>query len=656
MKENFLIFGTAESPRPPVVLSAGPVTAVLEEDSGFLRRICYRGTEAVRGIYGAVRDRNWGTVAPRMQRVQIDSHEDAFEVRLEADCCEGDIHFRWRGTITGDKSGSLVYDFDGEALTMFDRNRIGLCVLYPLGGCAGRPCEVELVDSTRHRATFPDLIFPHQPFRDLRSVRHEVLAGVTVEVRMEGETFEMEDQRNWTDASFKAYGTPLSLPFPVTVRPGEGVHQTVTVHFSGAPASPIEGVPKAIRPIKVSFVRGPTRPRPSLGFCLPEGIAKPDATILKRLSALQPDHLRADIRMGDPEWTDRLRRADVVAGQAESRLLLALHFTGNVAVELEELEKRLRLLETKVALVLVYQEGRKTTPLEVLAAVQERLHRRRRIPTIAAGTDAFFAELNRQRPSSNSSALPCFSINPQVHASDALSLMENLEAQPQAVDTAAAFSGKPVVVSPVTLRMRWNPNATGPEPSLLRGELPPSVDPRQMSLFGAAWTLGSLARLFSHPHLHGLTYYEAWGWRGLMAAETESPSASRFPARPRDVYPMYYVFYDLAGFRVGPDCKVSDPETIAALAIASGEDRLRLLVANLSPRAQSIELEAPLGTIAVRALEAAQLDAMTPAAWSAPTPARSQNIRDGNPVSVGPYGYLRVDWRDRSVNSHLPNS
>ena len=32
-----------------------------------------------------------------------------------------------------------------------------------------------------------------------------------------GETFEMEDQRNWTDASFKTYCTPLSLPYPIKI-------------------------------------------------------------------------------------------------------------------------------------------------------------------------------------------------------------------------------------------------------------------------------------------------------------------------------------------------------------------------------------------------------------------------------------------------------
>ncbi|MGH2369981.1 MAG: hypothetical protein ACRDI2_17525, partial [Chloroflexota bacterium] len=42
---------------------AGPVTATLE--GGFLRYVTLDGQEIVRGIYAAVRDRNWGTIEPR---------------------------------------------------------------------------------------------------------------------------------------------------------------------------------------------------------------------------------------------------------------------------------------------------------------------------------------------------------------------------------------------------------------------------------------------------------------------------------------------------------------------------------------------------------------------------------------------------------------
>ena len=38
---------------------------------------------------------------------------------------------------------------------------------------------------------------------------------------MEGDTFEMEDQRNWSDASYKTYVRPLALPWPYVLPAGK---------------------------------------------------------------------------------------------------------------------------------------------------------------------------------------------------------------------------------------------------------------------------------------------------------------------------------------------------------------------------------------------------------------------------------------------------
>ena len=77
-------------------------------------------------------------------------------------------------------------------------------------------------------STFPALVDPVQPFLAIRALTHEVLPGLKATVRMEGDTFEMEDHRNWTDASFKTYVRPLALPWPYTLPAGEAVKQSVS--------------------------------------------------------------------------------------------------------------------------------------------------------------------------------------------------------------------------------------------------------------------------------------------------------------------------------------------------------------------------------------------------------------------------------------------
>src|SRR5204862_397228 len=116
----------------------------------------------------------------------------------------------------------------------FRRNRLGFCVHHPLEGCLGRPCWLERPDGSVAEERFPNFIAPHQPFLDIRAMRYEVLPGLIAEVRFSGDIFETEDQRNWSDANFKTYSTPLRLPFPVEVRAGDEIRQSVTIRFIGS--------------------------------------------------------------------------------------------------------------------------------------------------------------------------------------------------------------------------------------------------------------------------------------------------------------------------------------------------------------------------------------------------------------------------------------
>jgi hypothetical protein len=122
--------------------------------------------------------------------------------------------------ISGTGDGTIDYVLDGVAGRSFLKNRIGFCVLHPME-LAGREAMVETPEG-RLVSTFPDLISPDQPFLDMVSLRHGVGDGADarVTIRFEGDLFETEDQRNWTDASYKTYSTPLRLPYPVRVEAG----------------------------------------------------------------------------------------------------------------------------------------------------------------------------------------------------------------------------------------------------------------------------------------------------------------------------------------------------------------------------------------------------------------------------------------------------
>jgi hypothetical protein len=190
---------------------------------------------------------------------------------------------------------------------------------------------------------------------------------------------------------------------------------------------------------------------------------------------------------------------------------------------------------------------RKSTSEKWVELARERLQVYDATVPIGAGTNAYFTELNRGRPPVQVLDFISYSVNPQVHAFDNASLVENSGNIAATVQSARQFCDNlPICISPITLKPRFNVAATGPESEPAPGELPAPVDARQMSLSGAAWTLGAIARL-AHSEAAQLTFYETTGWRGVM--ETERGAAStNFPSLPGTVFPLYHVLADVGEF------------------------------------------------------------------------------------------------------------
>ncbi|MBV9390555.1 MAG: hypothetical protein JOY96_01545, partial [Verrucomicrobia bacterium] len=221
------LFGTDEPVEPPRLLKAGPLTVELE--AGNLRYARYYGHEMIRAISFVVRDTNWGTYAPRIEDLDIQEGPESFRVCYNAVAGGQDQKFSYAVNIEGKADGSLQFAANGIADTDFLTNRTGFVVLHPIDGVAGAPCQIEHVDGSIEETNFPLLIDPVQPMREIRSLTHDFQPGLAVNCRMNGDVFEMEDQRNWTDASYKTYVRPLSLPCPYLIKEGEKLSQKVSL-------------------------------------------------------------------------------------------------------------------------------------------------------------------------------------------------------------------------------------------------------------------------------------------------------------------------------------------------------------------------------------------------------------------------------------------
>jgi hypothetical protein len=611
-------------------------------DNGDLRYIKWGEHEILRRIYAAVRDRNWNTIPSQISNLKFEIQAESFHISYEATHREHEIDFVWRGEITGDAAGTIRFTFDGEARSTFLRNRIGFCVLHP-AELAGRPCRARYANGSEYTTAFPELVAAEQPVRalhDLSALAHEVVPGLWAEVSFSGDLFEMEDQRNWIDASYKTFCTPLRLPFPLEIAAGSRIKQTVELRLrETAPAIR----PAVITPTTPAISLTRTEQRfalPPLGFGLSEHPLS--AQEIERLAKLKPAHLRVDLTLAESRVEEKLARAAEESNRLQVPLEIALFLSDEAEAELQSLLVWLDQHQTQIARWLIFDTNAKSSTAHSLQLARQALQAYG--APIGGGTNADFYQLNQFRPPADLMDFAAFSMNPQTHAFDDASLVETLTAIPEPVRSARHyFNSLPVVVSPVTLKPRFNAVATEAENTSAPDQLPPSVDVRQMTLFGAAWTLGAIKRL-AQSAAASVTLFETTGWRGVMETETGSPLPEQFPSLPGAVFPLYHVLADVAAFAGGKlvDVESDTPLKAEALLLEFGERR-SLLLANLTPAPQIMTLADFSPATRIRRLNEQTANAASRAPENYRLPYTWQPF-SGDQMELFPHEVVRLDW------------
>lgn len=657
------LHGRPESLQAPTPLRAGPVTAAL--DGVDLRYVRIGDVELVRRIYVAVRDRNWDTIPGAVSAVTVDQGDDGFTVGFSVRHTSPDTDFSWQGSITGDARGTVTFAMDGRGERAMLFNRIGFCVLHPWRELAGARYRGETPDGPV-TGQYPELVAPQRfengvyvPLFDSVS-RLEIALGGGGEVTLafDGDLFETEDQRNWTDSSFKTYCTPLALGFPHELGQGEPRRQAVTVSARGiAPRAVATGAAARLtvsigEPVAGACVC-------DVGLALPASRPTPSPAEAALLRALGPAHVRHELHLAG-EWQASLADALAAASALGARLELALFVPPLPAASSAGLtEVAAALRGADLVRVLVAVEGAQTTtpdettPGPLVARVRDALGLGGEV-AVAGGTDMYFCELNRTRPDVTEMDGVFWSMNAQTHAFDDLSVMETPEAQGALVRTARAFApDRALFAGPISLRRRYNVNATVAEAEADESvELPDSVDPRQVSLLGAAWTLASVAHVATAGAAAG-TWCETVGWRGVIQGDVEPPLPEVFPASAGSAFPLFHVLADAAELRGAPilACDGAPPLELAALAARRADGGTTVLLANLTARELEVSVTVParparhdgLGgpDTSVRRLNAGTVEQASrdPLAFRAETPVTGGATQ----LTLAPYETVRID-------------
>jgi hypothetical protein len=506
----------------------------------------------------------------------------------------------------------------------------------------GVEATIENIDGSSHQAVFPThiapqlvvngIIQPVHPFSEMCSLRYSVTPDVQAEIEFAGDIFEMEDQRNWIDASYKTYCTPLRLPWPVEIKKGENVQQSVSLKLRGT----LPRITSASAEVVTIAIGDHKTPLAPIGLSVASHGEDLSERELERLCKLNLSHLRIDLD-ATSDYQAKLEQATKQARDLAVKLEPALILSDNAEAELQSFAQRLK--DLPILNLLIFHAAELCTSERWLKLARDIFRTQGINAPIYGGSNAYFTHINAEKPPLDALDGVVYSINPQVHAFDNLSVAETCEAMASTIQTAKTFIGdKPLAISTATLKPRFNPYDKSKR-TPLPDELPPQVDARQMSLFGAVWTLGSLKYMSESGGLEYATWYETTGWRGLMEKESDSPLPEKFPSIAGAVFPMYHVFADIAEFADGEVVKSSSshPLKIESLVFRQG-NKQRILLANMTDESQVLRLEQ--ANAAYRCLDETNAEeAMTsPEAFRA----RERKVWTGECLLL-PYGLLCID-------------
>lgn len=585
-------YGTSQVEPRGQGLTAGAWSALLID--GALRDIRYSGIEVIRAIAYLVRDKDWGTCRPVTRDMMIDESTEGFRVSYIAECLNQEGHrLTYTVAIDCNANGALEFRARAVAQTDFLTARCGFCVLHPIDGVAGAPARVEHGDGTIEESAFPELIDPWQPFKDIRAIENTFASGLTLRCSLFGEVFEMEDQRNWSDASFKTYSRPLDLPWPYKLAAGSTSEQAVRLDIKGSWAGSREAAWAKRADCEVQIdLRGTGEPTFALGIAIaPDEI---DAALLSlsQLTELAPQQLTLHfdpIAGHGPADMARFAEFQRLAG-IPAVLEYALPGIDKPERELAAIASQIRNAGLELTGIVVSpavhrQSNPPGSPCPPCPPLDEVYHAARHaFPALRLGGGmlSYFTELNRKRPPLELVDWVTHATCPIVHAADDRSVMQTLEAVSHITRSCRAiFGARPYAIGPLSIAMRQNPYGSRvmsnpqSERVVMTGD-----DPRQRGLFGAAWLAGYAAAL-DGARLERLTLGGLAGPRGLVDASIQ-------PAR----YPIFHVAAAMARMAGASRllCRSESPHEIACFGARSIDGRLRMIIANLTPEMRTVGL------------------------------------------------------------------
>ncbi len=461
---------------PSKKLRSGELELLYE--AGRVRYIKCRGEEVLRMIYPALRTEDWSTINGKISNEYIEQLEDGFTITYDWSIDKENIRYKASFDIRA-KHNKLEYTMKGVAHSNFRSKRTGLCVHHPIETCAGKDVLIVHADKSAVTYKYPDLISPQWPFTDIATMKWTT-GATEVHLEFEGDRFETEDQRNWTDDSYKTYSGPQYNTPMLDIKEGDQLLHKVTLTV----------IPQR------NFIRE-TQSRPVVKRSFPKiGYGRgSDQSLLTNeeielLKKIPFDHYRVEIKLSDDKWRSILDNAVKEAESLNTLLELAVVFDAAH----DDLLKELKRYEERIEVVHTLSPDGPTMEIEKYTPLYKELKKLLPKSIVGFGNSGWFADLNSCEIESIDADAFSFMVSPQVHQDDNLSILENLGSQHRTIETfRSRKGGVPVYVSPILFNS--------------------VADKRLHTQFAAWWTINTIANLADAGHL---SFYEVKGEKGIL--------------------------------------------------------------------------------------------------------------------------------------------
>jgi D-apionolactonase len=459
-----------------------------------IRNIRFEGVQLIDLLYTALRPLDWST---------LKADEYSADVQIIGNDCVITVNEVFAGAlsaqakITISNNNTFSVDYELKGLTEYQVSRWGVCFCLNTADWM----RASVVSSGNTYSLAQDI----SPQRVVDGVIQGLFPASNemhfiapdkrnLKVVSTGKVLEAEDQRNWTDNTYKIYSGSLSEPFPFLTSAGSIWKQSVNFEV---------GVPESVNTDATKILVKEIEALPSIGLQFNhDSLLTPD-DLEKAFVLLEIDHLR----INEEALTSQKIATTAANGLILEAALLSSSKGDALKAEVLQLSERV----PAGSRLLVQREGR-----QVVDAAD--LPKNSSLNSYIPGSDAFLVDLQSDQYNFGNSV--SYSMAPTVHSFDTETIFKTLFTQQESINFAQKYIAPQVFISPITFSMRGNPHSGhSRDQRLVYAE--PEMALHIRTIEGAAWTLGSIHSLASAGAFSG-SWHELFGEYGVIYSESGS--------------------------------------------------------------------------------------------------------------------------------------